>query len=116
MEVDTDYLERYYSSLCTDALREIDRADLVGAAQKCFDKGLASRGSRPWPVLTVSMHRWTVSAPGRLNRRATSVLDRDIHKDEFEPRPKYIFCGLFDRIERVTRVYHDEISGRRSQP
>jgi hypothetical protein len=74
-------------------------------------------------------HRWRVLVPGKLNMRATNILDRDIFNDEFEATwrahlemlseqelgeadPREVFCGLFDRIERVVRVYRDEHSRR----
>ena len=62
--------------------------------------------------------------PGNLNLLAASVLDRDIFNEDFEAEwrthletlsdaevlnlsPEAVFCGLFDRIERVNRVYTD---------
>ena len=67
--------------------------------------------------------------PGNLNLRAASVLERDIYNQEFEANwkahleelsdeevlsltPQTVFCGLFDRIERVTKVYDEEIARR----
>jgi hypothetical protein len=74
--------------------------------------------------------RWRLMVPGKLSQRATSVLDRDIFNPEFEAEwkahleelsdeelremsPQIVFCGLFDRIERVTRAYEEEISRRK---
>ena len=74
---------------------------------------------------------WRVLVPGNLNLRATSVLDRDIFNNEFEEtwkvhletlsdselreaRPEFVFCGLFDKVERVKRVYRNEIERRRA--
>ena len=74
---------------------------------------------------------WRVLVPGNLNLRATSVLDRDIFNNEFEEtwrvhletlsdselreaRPEFVFCGLFDKVERVKRVYQNEIQRRRA--
>ncbi len=68
--------------------------------------------------------------PGNLNLRATSVLDRDIFNQEFEEtwkvhletlsdaelrqmNPQVVFCGLFDRVERVTKAYDDELTRRK---
>jgi hypothetical protein len=68
--------------------------------------------------------------PGTLGLRATSVLERDIFNDEFEGTwrghletlsnaevlemtPEFVFCGLYDRIERVNKVYDEEIARRR---
>jgi hypothetical protein len=67
--------------------------------------------------------------PGKLNLRATGVLERDITNTEVEAHwkaqlealsdeelramtPRIAFCGLFDRIARVNRVYDDEIAKR----
>ncbi len=75
-------------------------------------------------------HYWRLLVPGELNLRATSVLERDIFNAEFEAQwkthlealtdeelramnPQVAFCGLFDRIERVSRAYDEEIARRR---
>ncbi len=75
-------------------------------------------------------HRWRVLVPGKLNQRASSVLERDIFNAEFEiewrnhlaelseedlraMNPREAFCGLFDRIERITRAYEEELARRR---
>jgi hypothetical protein len=74
-------------------------------------------------------HRWRVLVPGKLNFRATSVLERDIFNPEFEAEwktlletlsddevramnPEVAFCGLFDKVDRVNRVYDEEIARR----
>jgi hypothetical protein len=74
-------------------------------------------------------HRWRVLVPGKFNMQATNILDRDLFNDEFEATwrahlemlseqelreadPKAVFCGLFDRVERVVRVYREEQSRR----
>ena len=217
MPIDLEYLRQRYASLSDEALLEIDPADLVETARKCYDdelgrRELASRrgvpradgrhatprprlpdptdaeaeadgeppgaGDKPdWleeatavysradspglaPVPEVAnardaleaagipcyldlyeipeekdasrepTHEWRLMAPGNLNLRATSVLERDIFNAEFEAewkthletlsdedlramKPKVAFCGLFDRIERVTRAYDKEIARRR---
>ena len=75
-------------------------------------------------------HRWRLMVPGELNLRAASILERDIFNADFEAEwqahlealsdkdlramsPQAAFCGLFDRIERVNRVYDQEIARRR---
>ncbi len=75
-------------------------------------------------------HLWRLLVPGEFNQRATSVLDRDIFNQEFEAewrthletlsddelremKPEVAFCGLFDRVERVTKAYEEEIGRRR---
>jgi elongation factor P hydroxylase len=74
-------------------------------------------------------HQWRIMVPGNLNLQATSVLERDIYNQEFEAdwkahleelsdeevlllTPETVFCGLFDRIERVTKAYAEEIARR----
>ena len=49
MKIDTDYLRQHYADLSDEALREIDRAELVDAAQKCYDEEVARRRSLPAP-------------------------------------------------------------------
>ena len=46
MKIDTDYLRQHYAELSDEALREIDRDDLVEAARSCYDEEVARR--RPW--------------------------------------------------------------------
>jgi hypothetical protein len=77
-----------------------------------------------------STHRWRLLVPGQLNLQATSILERDIFNHGFEAdwkahlqtlsdteldamKPETAFCGLFDRIERVTRAYDQEIARRK---
>ncbi len=50
MKVDTDYLRRHYAEISDEALREIDRTELVEAAQKCYDEEVARRHSAPTPT------------------------------------------------------------------
>jgi hypothetical protein len=80
-------------------------------------------------VITYDKYRWRVLVPGNLGLRAGSVLDRDIFNAEFDQRwkahlqtltdeevramaPQVVFCGLFDRVERATRTYEDEMNRR----
>jgi hypothetical protein len=75
-------------------------------------------------------HQWRLLVPGQLNMQATSILDRDLFNADFEREwrahlegfsdeelramhPKIAFCGLFDRVERVTRAYNEELARRR---
>ncbi len=75
-------------------------------------------------------HLWRLLVPGNLNVHATSVLDRDIFNHDFEAawranletlsdeelremKPEVAFCGLFDRVERVTRAYDEELARRK---
>ncbi|HXJ38865.1 MAG TPA: hypothetical protein VNH18_06275 [Bryobacteraceae bacterium] len=83
------------------------------------------KGAGPEPT-----HQWRLMVPGEMNLRATSVLERDIFNPDFEAdwkthletvsdadlramNPEAVFCGLFDRIERVNRVYDEEIARRK---
>ena len=78
-------------------------------------------------------HRWRLMVPGNLNLHAMSVLERDIFNAEFEAEwkthletlsdeelrtmtPRSAFCGLFDRVERVTKAYDEEIARRTLRP
>jgi len=80
-----------------------------------------------------SQRQWRVLVPGQLNLYASSVLDRDIYNEEFEAewkthleafsdkelrdmRPEVVFCGLFDRVERVKKVYSEELERRKLRP
>jgi hypothetical protein len=73
--------------------------------------------------------RWRLTAPGHLSLRATSVLEIEIFNADFEEQwrvhleqfsdseleemhPRVAFGGLFDRIDRVTRLYKAELSRR----
>ena len=68
--------------------------------------------------------------PGNFNLQATSTLERDLFNQEFETgwktylevlsdeellavSPETVLCGLYDRIERVTRAYEEEVARRR---
>lgn len=199
MPIDPKYLREQYASLSDEALMEIHRADLVDAAQRCYDDELARRraarhenaesdseslrdplseedkpawledasevfsrvdrpGALPADDIAAARdaldaegipcyvdlaelpqaeetpdaptHIWRVMVPGNLNFRATSVLDRDIFNADFEAEwkahletlsddevldmnPELVFCGLFDRVERVTRAYDEEIARRK---
>jgi hypothetical protein len=75
-------------------------------------------------------HLWRLMVPFNLNLQAASVLDRDIFNRDFESawstiletlsdeelraaKPEVAFCGLFDRVERVTRAYDEELARRK---
>lgn len=50
MPVDPKYLREHYASLSDDALKAINRADLVAAAQQCYDDEVRHRrDNRPIP-------------------------------------------------------------------
>jgi hypothetical protein len=74
-------------------------------------------------------HQWRLVVPGHLSWMATSVLERDISNQEFEAgwreyletlsddelsvmTPESALCGLFDRVERVTKAYNEENARR----
>jgi len=206
MSADPQYLRQHYASLSNEALQAINRADLVPAAQTCYDDEVRKRkqarpsipelagsgdadeddevyaepsgdgekpawfddaaevfsqtdvpGQLPAPEvgnardvleaagipcfldvveipeetsnLPPNTREWRVLVPGHLNQYAMSVLERDIFNDEFEAAwrthlemfsdqelramtPEIAFCGLFDRVERVTRAYDEELVRR----
>jgi hypothetical protein len=208
MPVDPEYLREHYASLSDEALLAIDRAELVKAAQECYDDELGQRGlasgrgvrrteaqhSVPRPPYHADheapgasdipgwleeaaevysrvdlsgagptsdvvdardaleaagipcyldlfeipeeksevqkpAHRWRLMVPGNFNLHATSVVERDIFNADFEAEwkthletlsdeelramtPRAAFCGLFDRVERVTKAYEEEIARR----
>jgi hypothetical protein len=75
-------------------------------------------------------HEWRLLVPGTFNLRATSVLDKEIFNANFESEwrahlehlsdedflrmtPEVAFAGLYDRLERVQRVYEEEARRRR---
>ena len=188
MAVDINYLRRHYASLSDEALLEVDRGELVAAAQECYDSELKSRGlgANGQPAASGAPPDWFDEAaevfsrvdhpgaaqapeveaarqaledagipchlefaampeeagqsrhasqerrllvPSQLNLHAMNVIDRDIFNDGFEAGwrshlemlsdeelestdPEDVFCGLFDRIERVTRAYREELERR----
>ncbi len=78
-------------------------------------------------------NRWRLRVPGKLNLRATSALECAIQNPEFEDEwkthlealsdpeliemnPRVTYAGLMDRIERVNRVYNQEIARRKLKP
>jgi hypothetical protein len=105
------------------ARNALEAADIPCYLDVCDEEELKEEeASRSWK-------RWRLMVPGALNLRATSVLERDIFNEEFEAiwrthlemlsdedlggaHPKVVFCGLFDRVERVIRVYNDEAHRR----
>jgi len=79
-----------------------------------------------WSEIT---HRCRLMVPGNLNLRATGILQCDVENVEFESwwkallaaqsdedlramKPEVALCGLYDRIERVNRVYDEEMARR----
>jgi hypothetical protein len=74
-------------------------------------------------------HRWRLMVPKKHHPRAWSTLERDESNADFEAgwkahleacsddellsmEPRIVFCGLFDRIERVARAYEEEMVRR----
>ncbi len=74
-------------------------------------------------------HQWSLLVPGKLNLRATSVLDKAIFNVDFEAdwkahlaelsdeelqemRPQIAFAGLIDKIERATKAYEEKLAHR----
>ncbi len=117
-----------YSRLGSDTGAAVDgaRQVLVAADIPCFvDVG----EELPDDPDQKPEYSWRLLVPGKLAMRATNILDRDIFNEEFEAlwkthlemlsdqefseaEPREIFCGLYDRIERVVKVYNDELKRR----
>ncbi len=74
-------------------------------------------------------NRWVLLVPSKLNLWAGNVLERDLNNAGFESLwrthleslseeellaqdPETVFCALFDRIDRATRAYNDELVRR----
>jgi hypothetical protein len=124
-----EVLSRYASpaSVPSDDIMDAEQA-LEAAGIPCYLELFEEReeqSSAPRPT-----HRWRLLVPGNVAMRATSVLERDISNSEFEAgwraqlealsdeelremTPAVAFCGLFDRVERVTKAYEEEIARRR---
>lgn len=109
-----------YGGKNVDAAREVLEAAGIPCYLEFCEDPPSEDGAPP-------EHYWRLLVPGMLNIRATSVLDRDLFNDEFEAlwktqmemlsneelieaEPKEVFCGLFDRIDRVVRAHKDELS------
>jgi hypothetical protein len=124
-----------------DAAEVWSWSDLPGtaAALKAAIGGVALRDAGiPYSLDLVTddpdqTNRWRLRVPGKLNLRATSVLECAIQNPEFEDEwkthlealsdaelhemnPEVTYAGLMDRIERVTRVYNEEIARRKLEP
>jgi hypothetical protein len=212
MKLNVDDLRRHYASLSDEALRAINRTELVEIAQQCYDQELAQRAplikpeiaSRPafrvqaedveldpgeewkdseivdseeppdWStdadcvctfaarpgdksaseaenvraILAAAgipcyvalrtldyepspgrLSEYRVEVPGGMNLEATSVLDKEIYNPEFEAvwrthlevltdeqffelKRETILGGLLDRMERIERVYDEEVARR----
>lgn len=124
-----EILSRYASpaSVPSDDIMDAEHA-LEAAGIPCYlelFEEQEEKSTAPPPT-----HRWRLLVPGNLTMRATSILERDISNPEFEAAwrmqletfsdeelreltPKVVFCGLFDRIERVTQAYEEELARRR---
>lgn len=85
MHPDPGYLREYYSSLNDEALLNLDRSQLVEAAQKCYDEEVRRRGQDvprkvvrdahvvpkqvPVPDRDAEVERVTVNVDGKPGRR-----------------------------------------------
>ena len=106
------------------------REALEAAGIPCYLDSSVPPEEEPSPQKPIRL--WRLMVPGNLNQRATSILERDIFNPDFEAEwkthlemlsdeelramdPKVAFCGLFDRVERVTRAFDVEIARRQSR-
>jgi hypothetical protein len=106
------------------------RRALEAAGIPCFLDIHEEEVEEEEPAPRGPVRRWRVLVPGKLNLEATGVLQREIFNDDFEAGwrthlevlsdeevaaldPRDVFCGLFDQIERVNRVYREELERRR---
>jgi hypothetical protein len=128
-----DWLEEASEVYSRTALTEtaasedvVDARDALEAAGiPCYLERTEIAEEAPSPAT----HRWRVLVPGQLNQQATSILERDMFNADFEAgwkahlqtlsdteldamKPETAFCGLFDRVERVTRAYEEELARR----
>jgi hypothetical protein len=55
LQINPEYLRRHFATLSDEALRAIDRTELVALAQKCYDDELVRRG----PLPRKDEERWT---------------------------------------------------------
>ncbi|HLW77563.1 MAG TPA: hypothetical protein VKS01_11275 [Bryobacteraceae bacterium] len=102
------------------------RAALEEAGIPCY---LDIRETPEQTRVDPASREWRLIVPCDRNLYAISVLDRDVFNDEFEGTwrahlevlsdeelqemtPDQAFCGLFDRVERVKRVYQEEVDRR----
>ncbi len=110
---------------------EIDaREALEAAGIPCYVERSEIPKEESSPAFLPPTHVWRVLVPGDLNLRAASVLDRDIFNQQYEDdwktlletfsdeevremKPEVVFCGLFDRVERVIRAYDEELARRK---
>jgi len=103
------------------------RNALEAAGIPCFVEAceVEEEASPAW-----TRNEWRVFVPGNLNQRAMSTMERDIDNPSIEEtwrvhlenlsdsellemNPKSVYCGLYDRIERIERVYDTELARRR---
>jgi hypothetical protein len=111
MPVDLEYLRRHYASLSDEALLALDRSELVETAQKCYDGEVVRRkpiGGTKSLVQTADLES---HVPGFENKPEWQLSDEELRGMD----PKVAFCGLFDRVERVTRAFDEEIARRQSK-
>ena len=82
------------------------------------------------PVKRTPAREFRVLVPGHFNLQAASTIDRDIFNNDFESewinhlesvsdeevlamKPEVVFCGLYDRINRIVKAYKAELAARR---
>jgi hypothetical protein len=107
--------------------------DIADAQQALKDAGipcyLQMQDVPEKEVVNPATRVWRVLVPGHLGTHAMSIIERDILNEDFADgwrtqletltdkelramTPQVAFCGLFDRVERVTRAYDEELARR----
>jgi len=112
-----------------DEQRAADARQILDAARiPCHLELVELTDEEKRPI--TATHRWRLTVPEKFGMRAMSELERCLSNADFEQawraqlescpqkdlpslRPDIVFCGLFDRVERVTRAYDEEVARRR---
>jgi hypothetical protein len=87
LQIDPEYLKRHYASLSDEGLREIERDELVGVAQKLYDEERFRRA--PSPILTST----NIADPKRHASRQSEETDDSqdpLPNVRLEPEPDWL--------------------------
>jgi hypothetical protein len=122
-----------YSVYAPDDRRDSGPAQTAAAARDALEAAgipcyLDLYAEPPDETFARAGYRWRLLVPGNLNLRANSVVEQisnaeweEVWKTHLEllsnadlraMTPQFVFCALFDRVERANRVYEEEIERR----